>query len=69
MKDTTDVWFASYLVSLGHTIESFEVIGRHKGRWMFKLDEEAWKAAKIKYISSDVKKIEEIHKKLKDLLY
>lgn len=69
MKTTTDIWFASYLLSLGHLIRDFEVIGRHKGRYKFKLDDEAWKAAKINYISSEVKKLEEIHKQLKDLLY
>ena len=69
MKETTDIWFASYLVSLGHEIKDFEVLGRHKGRYKFDLPDEDWKKLKLSYIQSEAKKIEELHKQLKDLLY
>lgn len=69
MKETTDIWFASFLLNKGHKIADFELVGKHRGKYKFNITDEEWKQFKLEYISSDIKKLEELHKQLKDLLY
>lgn len=69
IHETTDVWFTAFVVLKGHKIVDYERIGQHKGRYKFSISTEEWKQLKLEFIQSEVKRIEEVHKQLKDLLY
>ena len=69
MKGSTDIWFTSFLLSKGYSVTDFELLAKHKGNYKFNISDEDWKKLKLEYISSDIKKLEELHKQLKDLLY
>lgn len=69
MKSTTDIWFASFLMSMDHKCVDFNIISRYKGEYKYNISEADWKKLKLLYINSEVKKIEDYQKQLKDLLY
>jgi hypothetical protein len=68
-RDTTDIWFASYLMLNGYEIADFEIIRKGRGRYFFKIPDEKWKELRLGFNASDVSKVKMHHLSLKDLLY
>jgi len=69
MKDTTDIWFASYLMIHNHRPVDFEIIKKGRGKYFFDVTDDEWKDFRLKFNSSDVSKVKMHHLSLKDLLY
>jgi len=70
MKSTTDIWFTTYLIEIKkYKLESYHVISRGKGRFLFNISDEKWKEEKLNFMNSDLSKIKQGQEKLKDLLY
>lgn len=70
MKSTTDLWFASYIMSVkGIPLENFELINVRRGKFIFKVEESEWKKLKLDFHNSDISKCKHGQEKLKDLLY
>ena len=69
MKETTDVWFAAYLVSQGHPIISYDVIHRGKVKCKFQVTEEQWRGYKTEFMQSELSKFKGIIEQIKDLGY
>jgi hypothetical protein len=69
MKGTTDIWLASFLMLQGHSVDNFDVIDKHKGKYYFNLTDEEWETVKMEFHNSDISKVKMYHVSLKDLLY
>lgn len=69
MKYTTDLWFASYLISRGCPVVGFKLVGARRGSYGFAIDGDQWQQLKLEFMQSDVSKIKQIQQELKDLLY
>ena len=68
-KYSTDVWFCSYLMSLGYQVKSFDKLSQGKGKFHFEISDEEWKRLKLDFNNSDIIKIKSFISQLKDLLY
>lgn len=70
MKNTTDLWFASFLM-LRKGISPDAWTRQEKGhiRFHYKLTEEQWAAFKKEAINDDITEIKYIVEKLKDLSF
>lgn len=70
MKQTSDLWFASYLIEIhGIKLADFKNTSRGRGVFLFKVSEDDWKDLKLQFSKSDLAKIKQGQEKLKDLLY
>jgi hypothetical protein len=69
MKETSDVWFSSFLLLHGHSVQDFEIISPNKGKFRFKIDDEEWKRMRILFGCSETSKIKMLQISLKDLLH
>ena len=69
MKETTDLWFASYLLLKGETVANFVKVGPRKARFQFNIEDEAWKRYKLEFFSGDIQQIKQKQEQLKDLIY
>ena len=69
MKETTDLWFASYLLLKGETVANFVKIAPRKAKYQFDISDDAWKQYKLEFFSSDIQQIKQKQEQLKDLLY
>jgi hypothetical protein len=69
MKETTDIWFASFLMLKGYKVQDFEVINKGRGRYSFDIDESSWKEIKLQFSSSDIAKIKMNQLALKDMVF
>lgn len=67
--ETTDIWFASYLLYKGYVLTDFDVIHRGKGKYKFEITEEQWKELKLEFSSSETNAIKSHHLSLKDMTY
>lgn len=65
---TTDLWLASFLVRLGHNIVSVKKEGK-RAKIVFNIDDEAWAAAKVSWLSSAEMDIKYTQEKIKDLIF
>jgi hypothetical protein len=69
MKETTDIWFASFLMLKGYKVQDFEVINKGRGRYSFDIDESSWKEIKLQFSFSDIAKIKMNQLALKDMVF
>lgn len=69
MKYTTDVWFASFLLSKQIKLERYEVVDRNKVRCFFNLTDDDWKKLKVEFNNSEIIKFKGYIDQIKDLLY
>jgi hypothetical protein len=70
MKNTTDLWFASFLVELkGYAVINFENTSKNRGRFFFQIDDATWHKLKLEFNNSDLAKIKQGQEKLKDLVF
>jgi hypothetical protein len=75
MKSTTDLYFAGFLRYQGYKVADFNVLLRDKknrpikASFYFEIDEEAWKALKLKFNISEVSQVKQEIEALKDMLY
>jgi hypothetical protein len=69
MKETTDLWFAAFLLLKGETVANFIKLGPRKAKFQFSVEDEKWKAYKLEFFSSDIQQIKQKQEQLKDLLY
>lgn len=69
MKNTTDVWFASYLMLIGVDLATYEVISKGKGRYYFDVEEDDWKLHKMRFHQSDVTRVKMLQISLRDLVH
>lgn len=70
MKVTTDLWFASYIMSVkGIPLQNYEITQPRRGKFMFAVSDEDWKKLKLEFHNSDISKCKHGQEKLKDLLY
>lgn len=65
---TTDIWLATFLVRLGHTIVDVDTKSK-RARIGFELDDEAWTQAKIQWMNSKEMDIKYTQEKIKDLMF
>jgi len=66
---TSDIFFAAFLRLKGYSVKDFEVISRGRGKFIFDISEDEWKACKLEFMKSDINKIKLHQEELKDLLY
>jgi len=69
MKETTDMWFASFLMMNDHPVANFEVIRRGRGKFYFDVSEAEWKLLKLEFNDSVVHTIKMNHLTLKDMVH
>ena len=69
IKNTTDIWFASFLVHNGFNVHDYDVIQSNRGRFHFEITEAEWKDMRLKFNTSDISKFKTIQISLKDLLH
>lgn len=69
MNTTTDLWFASFLLLSGYTVDSFEKVSTYKGRYKFNISDEDWCRMKLEFIKSDISKVKVTQEQLKDLIF
>ena len=70
MIETTDIWFATYIIEVkGIQLEDYTVISRGKGKFKFKITPEELKQLKLDFINSETSKVKQGQERLKDLLY
>ena len=69
MKETTDLWFAAFLLLRGEVVANFAKIGPRKARYQFDISDEAWKKYKLEFFSSEIQQIKQKQEQLKDLIY
>ena len=69
MKNTTDIWFASWLQVKGYKLKDFTVKSRGKGSYTFEITDDQWKNEKLDFSNSEVSKVKTSFSGLKDLLY
>lgn len=69
MKESTDIWFCSYLKMKGHHIKDYTVISSNKGRFFFDMTEAEWKKMKLEFDSSEIGRMKLEQIALKDLLH
>jgi uncharacterized protein YicC (UPF0701 family) len=66
---SSDVWFCAFLISKGHKIKAYSVIGRGKVNCEFKLSQDEWRQLKLEYNNSEISNYKMIIEKIKDLAY
>lgn len=70
MRNTTDIWFAAYLLLKDIKVEKFEVVARGKGKYFFDITDEAWQQHKLDFNNnSELVNYKSATERLKDLLY
>ena len=69
MKNSTDVWFIAFLMSKGHTIKSYDVIGRGKVKCHFDLTDDEWQKLKLEFNNSEIIKFKGFIDQIKDLAF
>lgn len=69
MLSSTDLWFSAFLLSKGHEVAKYDVIGRGKARFYFDIDEEKWKEYKLEFNQSEICNFRNLIERLKDLCY
>ena len=69
MKNTTDLWFASFLRLKGVPLADYDLEQPRKVRYKFKLSDQEWKAYKLEYLGSEFNNLEQLQKQLRDLAY
>jgi len=70
MIETTDIWFATYIIEVkGIPLKDYTVISRGKGKFKFDITAEELKALKLDFINSETSKVKQGQERLKDLLY
>lgn len=69
MKETSDVWFTAFLMSKGHQIKDYTVIGRGKVKCQFVLTDDEWQQLKLEFNNSDVIKFKALIDQVKDLAW
>lgn len=69
MKNTTDIWFGSFLLSKGHNVKDYDIIKKGKGRYYFDLTDDEWKELKLEFGASNISELKAYHTKLKDFVY
>lgn len=69
MKETTDIWLASFIRMKGHNVADFEVISKNKAKFKFEVSDEEWRKLKMAFDVSDISKIKLHQIALKDLIH
>lgn len=69
MKNTTDIWFAAFLMIKGEKIADYKVISRGKVSCSFQLTDEQWQKYKLEFNNSDYIKFKSFTDQIKDLGY
>lgn len=69
MKNTTDVWFAAFLMKQGIKMEKYEVISRGKVCCFFNVSDEKWNQLKLDFNNSDISEYKALIGKVRDLGY
>lgn len=69
MLNTTDIWFAAYLMHRGYKIHKYDVIGKGKTRCHFDLADEVWTQLKLDFNNSEFIKFKGLIEQVKDLAY
>jgi hypothetical protein len=67
MKESTDIWFISFLHIKGFKIESFKKIGHNRVTCSFNIDDEMWNTLKLEFNNSEVWKYKLTLNMVKDL--
>lgn len=68
-RETTDLFFAAYLVVKGFKVVDFIKVMPRKGKFIFEIKDEEYKTLKLDFTQSEVSKIKQTIEELKDLLY
>lgn len=66
-KNTTDIWFAAYLMIKGEKLANYKVISRGKVSCIFDLSDEQWQKYKLEFNNSDYIKFKTTVEQVKDL--
>lgn len=69
MKSTTDLWFACFLMENGHDAKDYQSMKGGKVKFLFEIEDVAWKKLKIDFQKSTVMKIKLNYEKLLNLIY
>ena len=70
MKETTDIWFATYIIEIkGIQLQDYTIISRGRGKFKFEINDEDFKKLKLEFVNSEASKIKQGQERLKDLLY
>lgn len=69
MKNTTDIWFASFLFGKGHKIVKIDNSSGRRASFYFDIDGDDWDKLKLEFGQSPDIQIKYTHEKLKDLIY
>lgn len=70
MIETTDIWFATYIIEVKNIpLSDYAVLSRGKGKFIFDITSEELKKLKLDFINSETSKVKQGQERLKDLLY
>lgn len=67
MKKTSDIWFITYLVKMGHNFTDYELDYKNRIIAVFSFDDETWKKLRMEYNRSEMFEIRNIVMKIKAL--
>lgn len=67
IKNTTDIWFAAFLMMRGEKLANYSVISRGKVSCIFNLTEEQWQKYKIEFNNSEFVEFKTKVEQIKDL--
>jgi hypothetical protein len=67
MKNSTDIWFISFLMLKGHKIEKYDVLSKGKVKCYFQLTEDEWQKYKLEFNNSEYIKFKALIEQVKDL--
>lgn len=69
MHETTDIWFAAFLMYKNIKISKYEKIEHRKGKYYFNLTDEQWNNYKLEFNNSELIKFKGLVEQVKDLVY
>ena len=69
MKETTDIWLASFLRMKGHRVHDYQKIKPNRVRFMFDIPEDEWKRLKLEFDKSEISDIKHHQTALIDLAH
>lgn len=67
MKNTTDIWFAAFLMIKGEKLSNYTVISRGKVSCSYELTDEQWQKYKLEFNNGDYAKFKIAVEQIKDL--
>lgn len=69
IKESSDVWFCSFLMSKGFKIDDYTVISRGKVKCKFTITNEEWQKLKLEFNNSEIIKFKAYIEQIKDLSF